>query len=118
MKPEVGFDTFEVAEKLEIVYGRIVEVEEIPKSDKLLKLLVFFGEEYGNKTILSAIKEQVDDPQSIKGNAYFFILNFSPRKIMGILSEGMILPFSLPGESFSGSLRNSQPSLSIGTKLF
>jgi methionine--tRNA ligase beta chain len=117
MKPEVAFDAFEAATKLELVYGQVNEVEEIPKSDKLFKLTVNFGEEIGIKTICSAIKEQVGDPESIKGNGYFFVLNFAPRKMMGVLSEGMIVPFSFPDMDFGRCLRNSVRILPLGTKI-
>ena len=118
MKPEVGFSSFEEAKKLEIVYGQVIEIEEVPKSDKLYKLSVDFGTEFGTKTILSALKESVPDPNDIKGNCYFFILNFTPRKMMGILSEGMILPMDFPGCDFSKSIRNSFQIIPTGTKLF
>jgi len=118
MKPEVGFDAFIQAEKLEIVYGQVKEVAEVPKSDKLLKLSVDFGDEFGTRTILSAIKQEVSDPESIKGNCFFFVINFPTRKMMGIDSEGMILPFRNAGREGEMSLEDSIGVLPLGTKLF
>ena len=117
MKQEASFDAYLEAEKLETVYGQVTAVEEIPKSDKLYKLTVDFGEEFGTKTICSAIKEHID-AESLNGNCYFFVLNFAPRKMMGIVSEGMIMPFSIPGKDFSGSLKNCVRVLPLGTKIF
>lgn len=118
MKPEVGFDAFIAAEKLEIVYGQVKEVAEIPKSDKLLKLTVDFGDEFGTRTILSAIKQEVSDPDFIKGNCFFFVLNFPTRKMMGIDSEGMIVPFKSAGSEGKMMLDNSIRVLPLGTKIF
>jgi tRNA-binding protein len=118
MKPEVSFDAFIQAEKLEIVYGQVKEVAEVPKSDKLLNLTVDFGDEFGTKTILSAIKQEVSDPESIKGNCFFFVLNFPKRKMMGIDSEGMIVPFRNSGTDGKMMLENSIRVLPLGTKLF
>lgn len=118
MKPEVGFDAFVQAEKLEIVYGQVIEVEEVPKSDKLLKLTVNFGDEFGTRTILSAIKQEITDLSLIKGNCFFFILNFPARKMMGIDSEGMIVPFRGAGAEGKMILENSIRLLPLGTKFF
>ena len=118
MKPEVGFDSFEHAEKLEIVYGEIKEVSEVPKSPRLLNLTVHFGDEYGTKTILSAIKQDVVDIQSLVGRGSFFVINFAPRKMMGIESHGMIVPFKSAAHPIlfgnGGEFGNIPP----GTKIF
>ena len=116
MKAQAQYESFLEAEKLEIVYGQVISVENIEKSDKMIKLSVDFGEEYGTKTILSAIKKEVQDIQSLNSNCYFFVLNFEPRKMMGILSEGMIHPFKNPDGS--SIIENSLKILPIGTKLF
>ena len=117
MKPEASFGAFEQASKLDIVYGQITSVSEVDKSDRLLNLTVDFGAEYGTKTILSAIKQDVADFQSLVGMSSFFVVNFAPRKMMGIESQGMIVPFNNANSPllFGGPTLGQ---LSIGTKLF
>ena len=116
MKPTAEFSSFIEAEKLEVVYGQIVGVEDIVKSDKLIKLTVDFGSEYGTKTILAAIKLEFQEISFLNGLSSFFVLNFEPRKIMGHVSEGMILPFSKSGKMVLGGPTYAE--LPIGTKLF
>ena len=116
MKPIAEFSSFIEAEKLDVVYGQIVEVEDIPKSEKMVKLTVDFGDEYGTKTILSAIKLEFPEWENLKGLSSFFVLNFEPRKMMGEISEGMIVPFTKNGKMTLGG--SSMGELPIGTKLF
>jgi len=118
MKPEVGFDSFEHAEKLEIVYGVINTVSEVPKSPRLLNLTVNFGDEYGTKTILAAIKQDVADMQSLVGRGSFFVVNFAPRKMMGIESQGMIVPFKSAVHPILFGNGGEFGNIPLGTKLF
>ena len=52
-------------EKLDVRVGTIVAVEDVPKSGKLLKLLVNFGDH--TRTILAGMKTERVDPQEIRG---------------------------------------------------
>jgi methionine--tRNA ligase beta chain len=70
--------------------GRIEAAESVPKSDKLWKFTVNFGD-LGSRTILASIKKSFPDPQLLVGNRYVFVVNLPPRKMMGIESNGMIL---------------------------
>ncbi len=69
--------------------GTIIKAEEIPKSKKLLKLQVDIGEER-NRQILAGIKEfyNVND---LVGTQACVVTNLKPAKLMGILSEGMLM---------------------------
>ena len=116
MKPEASIESYTEAEKLEIVYGQITAVEDIPKSEKMIKLTVDFGGTYGVKTILSGIKNEFVDIQALKGMSSFFVLNFAPRKMLGHISEGMIVPFNRSGQMVIGGPTFGE--LPIGTKLF
>lgn len=113
MKEITSFASFEEASKLDVVYGKVTICEEVPKSDRMLKLTIDFGKDYGTKTILSAIKQEVDW-ENIAGKHSFFILNFEPRKMMGIISEGMIVPFTKDGKI----LFITNDEISVGTKIF
>ncbi|MFT7859595.1 MAG: methionine--tRNA ligase [Sulfurimonas sp.] len=69
--------------------GTVVEAEEVPKSKKLLKLQVDLGEEK-NRQIVAGIKEFYS-PEELKGTQVSVVANLKPAKLMGIMSEGMLL---------------------------
>ena len=85
VKENVGFDTFE---KLDIRVGRVIECEKIPKADKLLRFLIDDG--INRRTIVSGIAKFYK-PEELVGKEVCFIANFEPRKLKGVVSEGMIL---------------------------
>ena len=45
----------------------------------------------GGRTILSGIAQSYPDPQVLVGKQVCFVANFEPRKLRGIMSEGMII---------------------------
>ncbi|WP_072680168.1 methionine--tRNA ligase [Arcobacter sp. LA11] len=69
--------------------GTIVEAEEVPKSKKLLKLQVDVGEEK-NRQILAGIKEFYNSADLV-GTQACVVANLKPAKLMGMLSEGMLM---------------------------
>ncbi|MEN6323236.1 MAG: methionine--tRNA ligase [Proteiniphilum sp.] len=86
VKEAIQFDAFE---KLDIRVGTVLECEKVPKSDKLLRFLLDDGLQ--KRTILSGIAAYYPHPEELVGKQVCFIANLEPRKIRGILSEGMIL---------------------------
>lgn len=89
---------YEDFKKVEIKIGEIISVEEIPASEKLLKLEVGFGEE--KRQILSGIKKYYEDPQVLVGKKVPFVTNLETRMMMGFESQGMILAVN-DDENFS-----------------
>ncbi|HEV7518160.1 MAG TPA: tRNA-binding protein [Thermoanaerobaculia bacterium] len=85
VKPTVPFSALAA---LDIRVGTIERVEEVPKSNKLLRLVVNFGDH--QRTILSGIKQERPDPQAIVGRQALFVVNLEPRKMAGEVSEGML----------------------------
>ena len=73
---------------LDIRVGEILDAEQVPKADKLLKMTVDLGEE--KRQIIAGIA-QFYKPQELKGKKTLFVVNLKPAKIRGFLSEGMIL---------------------------
>lgn len=69
--------------------GTVVEAEEVPKSKKLLKLQVDVGEETPRQ-IVAGIKEFYS-AESLVGTQVCVVANLKPAKLMGMLSEGMLL---------------------------
>ena len=85
VKENVDFPTFE---KMDIRVGKVVECRKVPKADKLLEFRIDDG--MGGRTIVSGIAKFYQ-PEELVGKEVCFIANFEPRKLRGILSEGMIL---------------------------
>lgn len=80
--------TFEEFSKMDIRIGTIVEAERVPKTDKLLKLLIDTG--FDKRTVVSGIASYYK-PEDIIGQQVSILVNLAPRKIKGIESKGMIL---------------------------
>ena len=76
--------------KVELRVGLIEEVEDIVGKDKLYKMTVDFGEEFGKRTILAGIKFYYSK-EDIKGKKTIFVYNLAPRALAGFESQGMIL---------------------------
>ncbi|MGH9928315.1 MAG: tRNA-binding protein [Pyrinomonadaceae bacterium] len=75
-------------EKIDIRVGTIVSVQDVSGSDKLVRLVVDFGDHCRN--ILAGMKQERANPQAIAGTQALFVVNLQPRKMMGELSEGML----------------------------
>ena len=75
-------------EALDIRVGTIQRVEEVPRSEKLMKLTVSFGDH--TRSILAGIKKERSNPREIEGKQALFVLNLEPRKMAGEISEGML----------------------------
>jgi len=85
IKPLISIDD---VTKLDVRVGTIVAVDEVAASRKLMKLTVDFGDH--QRSILSGIRQERDDPTEIKGAQALFILNLPERKMAGELSQGML----------------------------
>ena len=83
--PEISFDDFM---KVQLRVGEIIACEAVPKSSKLLHETVKFGEEV--RSIVSGIAKHYK-PEEMVGKKVVFVTNLAPRKVCGIVSEGMIL---------------------------
>ncbi len=84
-KHNISFEDFQ---KMDIRIGKILEAEKLPKTKKLLKLLVDTG--IDKRTVVSGIAEYFK-PEEIIGKQVSILVNLAPREIKGILSQGMIL---------------------------
>lgn len=69
--------------------GTVLNAQEVPKSSKLLKLQVDLGEETPRQ-IIAGIREYYS-AESLIGTQVCVVANLKPAKLMGMLSEGMIL---------------------------
>jgi len=85
IKPNI---TADLLDKLDIRVGTILAVADVPNSDKLVQLRVSFGDH--ERTILSGMKQERTNPREIEGKQALFVVNLEPRKMRGIVSEGML----------------------------
>ena len=85
IKPTINFSDLE---KIDVRVGTIKEVVDIEKSDKLVKLIVDFGD--FTKQILAGMKNERDNTKEIEGKQALFIVNLPEKEMMEEKSEGML----------------------------
>ncbi|MDX4065480.1 methionine--tRNA ligase [Aliarcobacter skirrowii] len=95
-----------------IKIGTIIEAQEVPKSSKLLQLKVDLGENRPRQ-VVAGIKEYYS-AQELIGTQACVVANLKPAKLMGLLSEGMLL--AAKDESGLSLIRPEKPK-KIGTKI-
>ena len=83
---DVSFDDFA---KIDLRAAKVLTAERVPKADKLLKLTLDVGT--GDpRTVVSGIAPAYT-PEAMVGRTVIYLSNLAPRKIRGVLSQGMIL---------------------------
>ncbi len=87
-------------QKVEIKIGKIVSAEKVLDTDKLLRLVVDFGEE-APRQVVSGIAEFFPDPTALNGISAPFVTNIEPRVIRGLESQAMILAVKSENGTFS-----------------
>jgi len=104
--------------KLDIRIGKVVEAKEVEGSDKLLRCVVDFGPELGQKIIFSGIKKWYK-PEELVGKLLPYVVNLAPRPMFGEESQGMLMapaPENSEGEK-EASLFFVDKEVSPGTKV-
>ena len=84
IKPEITLDTLN---KIDFRVATVIHAEVIPRAKKLLKLEVDLGK---RKTIIAGISADYS-PEDLVGKQVIMVANLKPAKLMGILSQGMLL---------------------------
>ncbi|MDD2619005.1 MAG: methionine--tRNA ligase subunit beta, partial [Bacteroidales bacterium] len=84
-KAPIDYDSFS---KMDIRVGTILQAEAVPNTEKLMKLLVDTG--LDQRTIVSGVLEHFS-PEELIGKQVSVLINLEPRKIRGIVSQGMVL---------------------------
>ena len=80
--------TLTEVEKVDIRIGTIEAVEDIEKSNKLIRLIVDFGDH--KRRILAGLKQERTNPRELEGMQALFVVNLEPKEMAGELSEGML----------------------------
>jgi methionyl-tRNA synthetase len=83
---DVSIDDFA---KIELRAAKVLSAERVPKADKLLKLTLDIGAAEP-RTVVSGIAPAYT-PETIVGRTVIYFANLAPRKIRGVVSQGMIL---------------------------
>jgi tRNA-binding protein len=78
----------EILDKIDIRVGRIELVEDVKGFEKLVKLIVDFGDH--KRSVLVGMKQERENPKEIEGKQALFVVNLYPKKMMGQVSEGML----------------------------
>lgn len=85
VKPVVSIDTLDA---LDVRLGTILDVTDVPESRKLVALSVSFGDH--TRTIVAGLKQERSDPGALEGRQALFVVNLEPRRMAGVLSQGML----------------------------
>lgn len=86
VKPEI---TLAELDRIDVRAGTILAVDDVPRSARLLRLTVDFGDH--QRAILVGMKAERSDPAAdLIGRQALFVVNLAPRKMAGELSQGML----------------------------
>ena len=85
--PQISFQDFM---EVDLRVAQIIEAERIEKSDKLVKLQISVGEQLGNRQIVAGIAKHYE-AQELVGRKIIVVANLKPAKLMGEVSQGMLL---------------------------
>jgi methionyl-tRNA synthetase len=93
MEQKISIDDLK---KVEMRVGEVKSAERVENSEKLLKLVVNFGDH--ERQVISGIAKFVE-PGALIGKKFAFATNLEPRAIMGLESQAMILAVGGDGET-------------------
>lgn len=108
-----GYVEYEDFAKLELRVGRVVSAERVPGSRKLLRLIVDVGGE--ERQVIAGIARWYD-PEDLVGKNVVVVSNLKPKRIAGIVSQGMILATGCEGGEDVAIITPERP-VPSGTKV-
>jgi len=85
LKPTISVD---VVDRIDVRIGTIELVEDVKGSDKLVRLVVDFGDR--KRSVLVGMKKERANPREVEGKQALFVVNIEPGKMMGQVSEAML----------------------------
>lgn len=91
IKEEKEYISIEEFKKIDLRVGKVLAAEDVPGTDKLLKITVDFNSE--TRTLVAGIKKHYS-PEELIGKNIVVVFNLEPAKIRGIKSQGMLLAAS------------------------
>ncbi|MFB1051086.1 methionine--tRNA ligase [Paraliobacillus sp. JSM ZJ581] len=93
----IKYDDFD---KVELKVAEIISCEKVEGADKLLQFRLDAGDTNGHRQILSGVAEFYKNTKELVGKKVVIVANLKPRKMRGLISQGMILS----GEDAEGNL--------------
>ncbi len=93
--------------KIQLKVGLVMEAERLPKSKKLMKIMVDLGEGQPRQ-LVAGIAERYE-PEQLVGRRIVVVANLQPAKLMGVESRGMLLAASIDGEPYLLSVDDEVP---------
>jgi methionyl-tRNA synthetase len=100
-------------QRIELVTGRVLEAERVPKSNKLVRMQVDVGTE--RRQVVAGIAARYE-PESLVGRNVVIVANLKPAKLMGVESNGMVLAATV-GEAGEPSLLEVPADVPPGSKV-
>jgi len=91
IKDEIQYNDFG---KLDLRIAKVIFAEEVEGTDKLLKITLDVGEEIGERIVVAGIKEWYS-PEDLVGKVVVYLANLEPRKLRGVVSQGMLIAAGL-----------------------
>jgi tRNA-binding protein len=91
VKPAISI---EILNKIDIRVGTIELVEDLPNSERLVRLIVNFGDH--KRRVLAGMKRERSNSKEVQGKQALFVVNLEPKRIMGEVSEGMLFDIGYP----------------------
>jgi methionyl-tRNA synthetase len=84
IKPEITYEEFE---KIDLRTAKVLKAEAVPKSNKLIRLIVEID---GERQIVAGMGKDYK-PEELVGKTIIVVANLKPAKLMGVESHGMLL---------------------------
>ena len=97
--------------KLDTRVVKVIQPEPIPGKRRIVKLIVDIGS--GESQTIIAGGGEFYTPESFLNNKFVAIINLAPKKIAGVMSQGMLLAADVKGKPFWLTL-NDAP---VGAKI-
>lgn len=94
---EIKYEDFD---KVELKVAEVIDCQKVKGADKLLQFRLAAGDNQ-DRQILSGVAEFYPDPSQLIGKKVVIVANLKPRKMRGLISQGMILS----AESKEGKLK-------------
>ena len=80
--------TLSQLEAVDVRVGTIESVHDLPRSNKLVRFVVDFGDH--RRTVLAGMKQERADLNGLVGRQALFVVNLEPRRMAGEVSEAMV----------------------------
>lgn len=117
-KEKITFDEFlNIESRLDVRIGKVIRAVRIPKKDKLIELTVIFGEKDGDEITVVTNLGEFKNPIDLLGYFFPFIVNLTPVKLGGVISEAMIIVGKAQLKDIEGMVELTPDDYTIGSKL-